>query len=130
MKDHPVEISLQSLLYGFPRAGGWMPGAGKYSALLTTLLDSGTTLIEEALVPSGDGEAVEWVVRLTAKGMVERANGDQDPAPCAVKGWHTANPSPGGVEAADWRQELPSEGQESAVVRALARIRAYSQRDR
>ncbi|WP_158741938.1 hypothetical protein [Acidisphaera sp. L21] len=103
--DQTVEISLQTLLYAFPRAAGWMPGAGKYSAMLTTLLDSGTTLIEEILMPSVDDASVEWLVRLTPKGIVERANGDRDPAPCAAKGWHTADHAP-------------------------ARLHRYSQRDR
>jgi hypothetical protein len=55
-EERPVETSFQTLLYAFPGEGGWMPGAGKYSALLTTLLDEGITLIEEALLPSA-GEA-------------------------------------------------------------------------
>ena len=86
--EKTVSISLQEVLYSFPPNTNWVLGSGKYSTIMTMLLDAGTSLFEEhPYDPEGDPLSTAWLVRLTPKGVEERLRGSQAPAPCVGKGW-------------------------------------------
>ena len=68
----PAHDSLVALLLAMPADGSWMCGSGKHSAMLNTLLDETSSLVEEDVIPE-DGPDAPWMVRLTAAGLAMRA---------------------------------------------------------
>ena len=60
------------LFRALPADGSWMRGIGLHSRTLTILLDEGTPYIEEIVTPD-EGTEVEWLVRFTARGLLELA---------------------------------------------------------
>jgi hypothetical protein len=54
---------VQELLAWLPRDGSWVLGAGPYADIISQMLDEGTELVEEEVMPEDGGGA--WRVRLT-----------------------------------------------------------------
>jgi hypothetical protein len=70
--DKQVEMSVHGLLSALPANGEWVSPPEKYKSILSDLFDAGTTLIEEHIYATWDGDLIEWLVRLTPRGMIER----------------------------------------------------------
>jgi hypothetical protein len=58
-----LSADVQEAILSLPTNGDWAPGRGRFSKVISEMLDNGTLLIEEDQMPE-DGNA-PWRVRLT-----------------------------------------------------------------
>jgi hypothetical protein len=73
MSDNNDEEAIRELLLAMPEEG-WMRGRGPHQETLHALLDSGSRLIAENVMPEQDGPPIEWLVRLTPAGIAQAQN--------------------------------------------------------
>jgi hypothetical protein len=64
---------LWGLLLSMPADGTWAHGRGEHCDTLVALLDEGTLLVEEIAHPVDCLTQDEWLVRLTAIGLIARS---------------------------------------------------------
>jgi hypothetical protein len=64
----PADAAIHDLLRAMPPKG-WMIGCGSHRDTLMLLLDRGSSLIEENVMPEDDIELPVWMVRLTPAGL-------------------------------------------------------------
>ena len=63
-----LPVAMLEALRSLPIDGSWAPGIGAHSEMFNEMLDTGTLLIEEELLPTDDDEQT-WRIRITKSGI-------------------------------------------------------------
>jgi hypothetical protein len=62
------EQAVRDLLLAMPE-DGWMRGRGPHQKTLHAMLDEGSSLVAENIMPEEDTPGIQWLVRLTPAGI-------------------------------------------------------------